>query len=318
MKVVVLDGFLVDYGLSGLPLGPDFQVTWYRETPREALIQRLADAEAVFVNRTPLREEAFSVPTLRFAGVFGTGYNHIDLAAADRAGVTVCNVPAYSTEAVAQHTMSLLLNICCGTAGHDRFVKEGRWTNGSLPQLAGSGSFELSGKTIGLVGYGDIARAVGRMARGFGMRVLAYRRHPVKEPGVAFVGMTRLLEESDVVSVHCPLTAETRGLIGEEAIALMKPGAVLLNTSRGPVLDAAAVAKALDRGKLYMAGLDVFDREPPDSAYSLAFHPRVIATPHVAWTPLETRRRLLRVSAENLLAFLRGTPQNEVRTLPAQ
>lgn len=312
MKVVVLDGFLVNYGLNGLPLGASHEVIWYRESPLETIPGRLAGAQAVFVNRTPLREAAFASPALRFAGVFGTGYNHIDLSAAARAGVTVCNVPAYSTEAVAQHTMSLLLNLCCRIDAHNHYVKNGLWKDLSDPPLAGRGSFELSGKTIGLVGYGNIARAVGRMARSFGMRVLAWRRHPLPEEGVTFTSLNQLLAASDVVSVHCPLTPETRGLINAEALSRMKHGAILLNTARGPVLDEEAVAQALDSGKLSMAGLDVFHREPPVNASSLAFHPRVIATPHVAWTPKETRERLLKISAENLLAFLRGTPQNVI------
>lgn len=312
MKVVILDGFLVNHGLNGLPLGAPHQVIWYRESPPETISLRLAGAQAVFVNRTPLREAVFASPALRFAGVFGTGYNHIDLSAATQAGVTVCNVPAYSTEAVAQHTMALLLGICCRIDAHNRYVKEGLWENLSDSPLAGRGSFELSGKTIGLVGYGNIARAVGRMARSFGMRVLAWRRHPLPETDVTFTSLNELLAASDVVSVHCPLTPETRGLINGDALSRMKPGAVLLNTARGPVLDQEAVARALDSGKLSMAGLDVFDHEPPVSASSLAFHPRVIATPHVAWTPAETRERLLRISAENFLAFLRGVPQNVV------
>lgn len=312
MKIVVLDGFLVNYGLPGLPVGAPHQVTWYRESPPDTILSRLAGAQAVFVNRTPLKAEVFASCSLQFAGVFGTGYNHIDLEAAAKAGVTVCNVPAYSTEAVAQHTMSLLLAICCQTMEHNRYVKTGCWTHLSDPPLAGRGAFELQGKTIGLVGYGNIARAVGRMARGFGMRVLAWRRHPSPEAGVEFVTLDDLLAASDVVSIHCPLTPETRGIIGEEALSRMKTGAVLLNTARGPVLDAQAVSRALDSGKLFAAGLDVFRREPPEPTDPLAFHDRVIATPHVAWTPQETRERLLDVSAENLLAFLRGTPQNVI------
>lgn len=313
MKIVVLDGFLVNYGLSGLPLGAPFEVIWYRESPPDTVAQRLKGAQAVFVNRTWLGEAAFSAAPLKFVGLFGTGYNHIDLESADRHGITVCNVPSYSTEAVAQHTMSLLLAICCRIVHYDQYIKAGNWVNPNDHLLAGCGAFELFGKTIGLVGYGNIARAVGRMARGFGMRVLAYRRNPLPEFGVSFVCLEELLSASDVISIHCPLTSETRGLIGRKAISRMKSGAILLNTARGPILDASVVAEALDSGRISMAGLDVFDLEPTGARHTLASHPRVVATPHVAWTPIETRRRLLDISAENLLAFLRGTPQNVVR-----
>lgn len=312
MNISVLDSFLVCYGLSGLPLGDEFDISYYDSTPEESIMERIQGAQAVFVNRTPLSAAVFASPALRFVGTFGTGYNHIDLDAAQKAGVTVCNVPAYSTHAVAQHTISLLLNICCQTAAHDRYLKQTGWDSLNDPALVNRGSFELLGKTLGLIGYGDIARQVGRIARALGMEVLAYRRNPVWEADVTFVSLETLLEQSHVVSLHCPLTPQTTKLIGRDAIARMRQGAVLLNTARGAVLDSEAVKEALDSGKLFMAGIDVFDREPTGDAHPLAAHARVIATPHIAWAPDETRARVLRISAENLLAFLRGTPQNVV------
>lgn len=306
MKVVVLDGFLAGYGTGGLPLDPArFTVEWYDDTPPRQIAARIGDAEAVFTNRAPLTAETFAAcPRLRFAGTFGTGYNMIDLEAARRAGVTVRNVPSYSTMAVAQSTISLLLSIACATPEHARYVREGRWVSPTDPQVAGRRMFELAGRTLGVIGYGEIGRAVAKTAAALGMEVLACRRRPASGDGAArMVPLGELLEKSDVVSIHCPLTDETRGMVDAEMISRMKPGAVLLNTARGAILNERDVADALDSGRLYMAGLDVLSEEPPAPGHPLAFHPRVICTPHVSWMPVETRERLLRLAAENLTRF---------------
>ena len=239
MKVVVLDGFLAGYGLNGLPLPDTFKIKWYDNTPPEQTIERIGTAEAVFVNRLRLDARGFEAcPSLRFAGTFGTGYNMIDLDAARRAGVTVCNVPAYSTAAVAQNTISLLLNIATMTHIHSRYVSTGHWTDPTDHALVSVPMFELAGKTIGLIGCGDIGSAVGRIAAAFGMRVLAYRRHPDPSAGayIRFVALDALYAQSDIVSLHCPLTPQTRGMIDRAAIGRMKDGAVLLNTARGGLL----------------------------------------------------------------------------------
>lgn len=315
MKVVVLDGFLAGYGLNGLPLPDPFEIDWHDNTPPERVIERIGTAEAVYVNRVQLDAEVFEAcPSLRFAGTFGTGYNMIDLDAARRAGITVCNVPAYSTAAVAQNTISLLLNIACMTHVHSRYVGDGRWTNPTDHALAAVPMFELAGKTIGLIGCGDIGAAVGRIAAAFGMRVLAFRRHPDPSagPSIRFVGLDTLYAQSDIVSLHCPLTPQTRGMIDRAAIERMKDGAVLLNTARGDLLCEWDIAAALDSGKLYMAGLDVLRDEPPAPDSPLARHPRVICTPHISWMPRETRARLLHIAADNLLRFLEGKPQNVI------
>ena len=315
MKVVVLDGFLAGYGLNGLPLPDTFKIEWYDNTPPEQTIERIGTAEAVFVNRLRLDARVFEAcPSLRFAGTFGTGYNMIDLDAARRAGVTVCNVPAYSTAAVAQNTISLLLNIATMTHIHSRYVSTGHWTDPTDHALVSVPMFELAGKTIGLIGCGDIGAAVGRIAAAFGMRVLACRRHPNSFAGthIRFVDLDTLYGQSDIVSLHCPLTPQTRGMIDRAAIGRMKDGAVLLNTARGGLLCERDVADALDCGKLYMAGLDVLCDEPPAPDSPLARHPRVICTPHISWMPRETRARLLRAAADNLLCFLEGNPQNVI------
>ena len=236
----------------------------------------------------------------------------IDLAAAEEKGIAVCNVPGYSTAAVAQMTMALLLDIACSVSLLNGYLHAGLWQTPEDKQIASARLFELTGKTMGLVGFGAIGQQTARLAEAFGMHVVYTRRHPLPEdtPAAGYLTLERLLEESDIVSLHCPLTDETRGMIGEEALSHMRPGAVLLNTARGALIDSAAVARALDSGRLYAAGLDVLDEEPPGKDHPLVSHPRCIVTPHVAWAPVETRRRLIAACAENLCAFLAGEPKN--------
>lgn len=314
MKIVVLDGFLVARGdLDFAPLEAFGELAVYGYTPPQAVVSRLAGAEAAFLNRTSLsRETLDACPRLRFIGVTGTGVNMIDLAAAQERGIAVCNVPGYSTAAVAQMTMALLLDIACSVSPLNSYLHAGRWQTPEDGQIAGTRLFELAGKTMGLVGFGAIGRQTAQLAEAFGMRVLYTRRCPLPEDTAAtgYRPLEELLKQSDVVSLHCPLTGQTRGMIDEAALSRMRPGAVLLNTARGGLLDSAAVARALDSGRLYAAGLDVLDEEPPRKEHPLIGHPRCIVTPHVAWAPTETRRRLIAACAENLRAFLAGKPQN--------
>ena len=317
MNIVILDEYLVCRGNLDFEALRQFgEVVSYPATARGEAAERIGDAEAVFLNRVVIDREVLSrCPNLRFIGITATGYNMIDLEAAGEFGVTVCNVPAYSTEAVAQLTFALLLEIACGVSTLSAHVHAGNWRSPLDPFVAEHRSFELCGKTMGIVGMGDIGYRVAQLANAFGMDVLGYRRHPdrsLERENLHFCDLDDLLERSDVVSVHCPLTSETRGLIGERELARMKDGAVLLNTSRGPVLNEAAVAAALDSGKLYAAGLDVLSSEPPKEDNPLARHPRCVVTPHVAWTPRETRARLIGVCVENLRCFLEGRPQNVV------
>ena len=316
MKIVVLDGFMVREQIPDWKLDEMFTVTWYDETPADKVCERIGDAQAVFVNRTRLTAQVFEqCSSLRFAGSFGTGYNQIDISAARQAGVTVCNVPDYSTAAVAQHTISLLLCIASQTCAHDRFIKQGDWKTLSDPPLVSRGAFEVAGKTLGLIGYGNIARQVARIALALDMRVVTTCRTPERVlpgDGVRWMPLDQLLRESDIVSLHCPLTEQTSGMVDEAFLAGMKKCSVLINTARGAILQEAAVAAALDSGQLWMAGLDVFPEEPVPQGHPLAFHPKVIATPHTAWTPNQTRERLLAISAENLLCFLAENPQNVV------
>lgn len=317
MKIVVLDGFLVNHDHLGWGLDSQHDVTWYDSTKPEEVVSRIGDAEIVYINRQPMPAAVFEAcPQIKFIGILGTGFNMIDLQAAAKAGVTICNVPAYSTNAVAQCLFSLLLNISFKTHLHNEYVHAGKWVTNIDSELVGKPMFELAGKTLGIVGFGNIGAAVAKIANAFGMRVLAYRRHPdrsLETDQLRFVSLDELYAQSDIITLHCPLNAESEGMINKDAIAKMRDGAVLLNTSRGAVLNEQDVADALDSGKLSMVGVDVLSSEPPKADNPLARHPKVIVTPHLAWTPLETRRRCLDVSEANLLAFLSGNPQNVVK-----
>lgn len=319
MKIVVLDGFIPRHGGISWQLDEMFDVTWHDATSADQICARIGDAEAAFVNRLPLTAEVFSTcRNLRFVGTFGTGLNHIDIVAARQAGVSVCNVPDYSSAAVAQHTMALLLAIACQIGAYDRYIKDGSWHSLTDPLLVNRGMFELQGRTLGLVGFGGIAKGVARAAQAFGMRVIACRRSQAQDTemqaaNVTHVSLDELLMQSDIVSLHCPLNDETQGMVDRAFIAKMCDGAALLNTARGALLNDADVVTALENGKLFMLGTDVFAHEPITGAEApLAKHPRVVATPHIAWTAVQTRQRLLDVSAQNLLCFLEGKPQNLV------
>lgn len=314
MKIVVLDGYLVNHDRLPWAVAERFpDLAWYDETPDALAAERIGNAEAVFVNRTPLEAETLrQCPNLRYIGVFGTGYNIIDLPAAKAQGITVCNVPEYSSHAVAQHALALLLAVTNRAAEFSAYVKAGRWTLPADPGVTAVPMTELAGKTLGIFGYGSIGRVFGDACRALGMQVLGCRRHPDDREPAPMVSPEVLRRESDVLSIHCPLTPETRGLIDRAFLSGMRPGAILLNTARGPILNEADVAAALDSGQLSAAAVDVLGTEPAGLESPLVRHPRCIVTPHVSWGPRETRQRLLQVSADNLFAFLDGSPQNTV------
>ncbi len=314
MKIVVLDGYLVNHDRLPWAVAERFpDLAWYDETPDALAAERIGNAEAVFVNRTPLEAETLrQCPNLRYIGVFGTGYNIIDLPAAKAQGITVCNVPEYSSHAVAQHALALLLAVTNRAAEFSAYVKAGRWTLPADPGVTAVPMTELAGKTLGIFGYGSIGRVFGDACRALGMRVLGCRRHPDGGEPAPMVSPEVLRRESDVLSIHCPLTPETRGLIDRTFLSGMRPGAILLNTARGPILNEADVAAALDSGQLSAAAVDVLGTEPAGLESPLVRHPRCIVTPHVSWGPRETRQRLLQISADNLFAFLDGSPQNTV------
>ena len=289
-------------------------LTVYDRTAQEDAAARIGDAEVVFINKVRLTDDIFAAcPNLKLVSILATGYNIVDLAAAKRRGITVCNVPGYSTRAVVQMTFALLLEICQQVGLHSGAVHTGRWQ--TCPDFCfwDRPLIELDGKTMGIVGYGAIGSAVGTVAQALGMKLLVTARHerPVPE-GARFVSLPELLAQSDVVSLHCPQTAENARMIDAGALAQMKDGAILLNTARGGLLDEQAVADALRSGKLLAAGMDVVSAEPIRADNPLLTAPNCFLTPHIAWAPLETRRRLQAISAENLRAFLAGKPQNVV------
>ena len=311
MKIVVLDGYTANPGdLSWAKLASLGDLTVYDRTAPEQVSARIGDVELVLTNKTALtRERMAAAPKLRYVGVLATGYNVVDVDAARELGVTVTNVPAYSTDSVAQMTIALLLEICHHAGAHDRAVQEGRWS--ACPDYCfwDYPLIELAGKTMGVIGYGRIGRRVAELARCLGMKVVAWTRTP-RDPEC--VSLDELLRVSDVITLHCPLFPETRGLINRETIAKMKDGVILLNTSRGPLIDDLALCEAIRSGKVYAAGADVAAVEPIAADNLLLGLPNMILTPHIAWATLEARTRLLDIAAENVRAFLRGAPVNVV------
>lgn len=311
MKIVVLDGYTENPGdLSWGPLQGLGELTVYDRTPPEAVLERIGDAEAIYTNKTVLSRELIqAMPAVRFIGVLATGYNVVDVQAARERGIVVCNIPTYGTDAVAQYVFALLLELCHHVAHHAQAVQQGRWT--ACPDFCfwDYPLIELSGKTMGIVGYGRIGRRTAQIARAFGMQVLAYDAFVQAEECVP---LDELLERSDVVSLHCPLFPETKHIIRGETIARMKDGAILINTSRGPLVDEAALREALTSGKLYGAAVDVVSTEPVQPDNPLLGLENCLITPHIAWAPRESRQRLMDIAVENLRCFLRGAPQNVV------
>ncbi len=317
MKIVVLDARALNPGDLSYDCLQEFgPVTLYQRTETQAqAIARIADHEIVLVNKVPITEEVLAAcPGIRLICVQATGYNIVDCAACARRGIPVTNVPSYGTAAVAQFTMALLLELCHQVGLHDRSVHQGDWARSDNFCYWLTPQRELAGKTLGIVGYGRIGQAVGGLARAFGMEVLAYSRSPRADaPGVRFcTALDELLSRADIVSLHCPLTAQTERLIDARRIAQMRPGALLLNTARGGLLDEQAVADALAAGKLGGAAVDVVSQEPMHPDNPLLTAPNCIITPHIAWAPVESRQRLLDCVVENIRAFLAGRPQNVV------
>lgn len=317
MRIVVLDGYVLcpgDLDFSALcELG---DVTVYDRTPQEEIISRIAGAQAVITNKAPITAAVMDAcPDLCYIGVTATGYNIVDVAAAKERGIVVTNVPAYSTMAVVQHAMALLLHASSRVYAYDARVKDGAWTASRDFCFYAEPMQELFGATMGVVGFGSIGRAMTRAACALGMDVVVYTAHPSedrREPGMRFVTFDELLEQSDVISLHCPLTDETRGIIGAQAIDKMKTGAMVINTARGPLVDALAMSRALESGKIACYMADVMDVEPPRADDPLLSAPNTVITPHVAWAPLQTRKRLLDVVISNLRAYLACKPQNVV------
>jgi len=312
MRIVILDGLTTNPGdVSWEPLERLGTLTVFDRTPPGEVTARAADADAVLTNKAIVgREQIAALPGLRYIGVLATGTNIVDLAAARERGIPVCNVPEYSTPNVVQATWALILELANRVGHHDRTVHEGRWAASHDFCYWDGDLVELAGRTLGIVGHGRIGRGVAAVGRAFGMRVIHHRRQGGGDP--ACVDLDTLFRESDVVSLHCPLTPETKGLVDERRLALMKPTAFLVNTARGPLVDEGALAAALNAGRIAGAGLDVLAVEPPPASNPLLAARNCVITPHVAWATRDARRRLIDVTAANLAAFAAGQPQNVV------
>ncbi|MBQ7922779.1 MAG: D-2-hydroxyacid dehydrogenase [Clostridia bacterium] len=309
MKIVVLDGFAVNPGdLTWAFLDKYGEASIYDKTPDEKAAEMIGDAEIVFTNRTKITPAVVEAcPNLKYVSALGTGYDMIDVPACRARGIEVCNVPGYSTMSVAQHAFTLLLAFATDLAGFAGIVKYGLWTGIPGFQYQVVPFMELAGKTAGIYGCGAIGKQFGKMCAAFGMRVLGTRRSKCsgEEDGITYVTPEVLLAESDFLSLHCPLTAETRGMVNRSFIEKMKDGAVLINTSRGAVLHESDVADALNAGKLGGAGLDVLAVEPADPHNPLLTAKNTIITPHCAWTSREARLRLLDILDANLGHFVK-------------
>ncbi len=315
MKIVVLDGHTLNPGdLSWDALKALGTCDIHDRTPPDQVAARCAEADIVITNKALVpREVIVTLPKLRCIAVTATGFNIVDAAAARERGIPVSNVPLYGTRAVAQFTIALLLELCHRVGAHADSVRAGDWVKSADWCYARFPLLELDGLTFGVVGWGRIGRATAEIARAMGMKVIATSRSP-KPPqdGVEFTDLDALFRHADVVSLHCPLTPETKNLVNAERLALMKSSAFLLNTSRGPLLDEAAVAAALNTGRLAAAGLDVLSTEPPKADNPLLTARNCLITPHQAWAAQAARARLMETTVANVKAFLAGTPQNVV------
>jgi len=322
MKIVVLDGYTLNPGdltWDGLEALGDLTVydrTVFDRSNDDLIIERIGDAEIVFTNKTPLpREVLRKAPNVKYIGVLATGYNVVDIEAAKEFGITVTNIPTYGTDSVAQMVFAHLLEICHHVAAHSEAVKNGEWTNNPDWCFWKYSLIELAGKTMGIIGFGRIGQAVGRIAQAFGMKVLAYDKYQNKDlenETLKYVELDELLANSDVISLHCPLFDENKGIINKNTIAKMKDGVIIINTSRGPLIVEEDLAEALNSGKVYAAGLDVVSEEPIKADNPLLKAKNIFLTPHIAWAPKESRQRLMDIAVENLKAYLNGKPINVV------
>ena len=314
MKLVVTDAATVTGGDISLDFLKKYgEVEIFELTPPELVAERIKDADIVICNKTRLSKENMkSARKLKYIGLFATGYNNIDIDYAREHDIAVCNAPGYSTESVAQHTIALLMAIVNRVGEYNRTVSEGDWIKSSTFSYFPIPIIELNGKVLGIIGYGSIGRRVGDIARAFGMKLLVYNRSRITDPNAEQVDLDTLLKNADVVSLHCPLNDASNGIIGKDALAKMKQGAILINTARGPLIDEAALREALDSGKLAGAGVDVLCTEPMTADCSLYGAPNCFITPHIAWAGLEPRTRLMGIVGENIEAFLNGSPVNNV------
>ena len=317
MKIVILDGKALNPGdLSYDHLQQYGEVTIYQRTETEAeTIQRIGDSEIVLVNKVPVTETMLNAcPNIKLICVQATGYNIVDCEACAKRGIPVTNVPTYGTAAVAQFTMALILEMCHRIGLHNHSVHQGDWCKADSFCYWLTPQMELAGKTLGIIGFGRIGRAVGNLAKAFGMKVITYNRSQCEEGRqiAEYVDLETLFTQSDIISLHCPLFPETEKIINAANIAKMKDGAMLVNTARGGLVDENALVAALESGKLRYAAVDVVSSEPMKAANPLLKTRKCIITPHIAWAPVESRQRLMDCVEENIRCYLKGKPQNVV------
>ena len=315
-KIVILDGYTENPGdLSWDAMAALGDLTVYDRTPADKIVERIGDADIVYTNKTPIsRETLDACANVRFIGLLATGYNVVDVQAAKEKGIVVTNIPTYGTDAVGQFAIAMLLEICHHIGHHNDAVHAGRWTNNDDWCFWDYPLIELAGKTMGIVGFGRIGQATGRIAKALGMKVVAFDSYP-NETGKAiaeYVDLDTLLASADVIALHCPLFPDTEGIVNKETIAKMKDGVIILNNSRGPLIVEKDLAEALWSGKVYAAGLDVVSTEPIRADNPLLKAKNCIITPHISWAPKESRQRLMDIAVDNLAQFLEGNPVNVV------
>ena len=317
MKIVILDGHTLNPGdLSWERLEKLGDLKVYDRTPPDKILERIGDAKIVFTNKTPLSEKTFEqVPNVKYVGVLATGYNVVDTEGAKRNGIAVTNIPTYGTAAVAQFTFALLLEMCHHAGAHNDEVKKGAWAGCKDFCFWNYPLVELAGKTIGIIGFGRIGRSVAKIAQAMGMKVLAndnHRDEALESDSMKYASLEELFAQCDVISLHCPLNESNRGIINKNAIGKMKDGVMIINTSRGPLIEEEDLAFALNTGKVAGAAVDVVSAEPAGMDNPLMTAKNCIITPHIAWAPKESRQRLMNIAADNLEKYLEGNPVNVV------
>jgi glycerate dehydrogenase len=322
MKIVVLDGYTLNpgditwEGLERIGEVTVYDRTAYNLSGIELIVERAKDAEIIFTNKTPISREVLDrLPNLKYIGVLATGYNVVDVAAAKEKGIIVTNIPTYGTDSVGQMAIALLLELCHHVGAHSDSVRRGEWQNNADWCYWNYPLIELSGKTMGIIGYGRIGQSTGRIAQALGMKVLAFDSYQIKElesETMEYVDLDTLLQNSDVIALHCPLFESTQGILNKNTVAKMKDGVMIINNSRGPLVVEEDLAEALNSGKIAGAALDVVSSEPIKADNPLLKAKNCIITPHISWAPIESRQRLMDIAVDNLEKFLARNAVNVV------